>query len=994
MFLQKFRVALLLAIVLLVAVGAFAQTTGAIVGTVAQAGTPLPGVTVEARSPNLQGARVETTDAGGHFRLSLLPPGDYTVVASLSGFNTVTEKGVHVGLGSTVTLEVAISPAASERITVTGAAPVVDVTSSSTGTNVTSETMAALPVARNFTAVAQISPGTKTDASGTTVYGSTGAENEYVIDGLNTTGIRSGTDVKQLNFDFVQEVEVKTGGLPAEYGRTTGGMINAITKSGGNEFSGDVFGFDQPSGLRSSNATLTQRPHTAGSFTDDTLAPTSQLDYGLDTGGYFVKDRLWFFGAFDRNDQTRSNIRINSPLTIQPTPELPGGYSLPLGSTIDTKVKSQLFAGKLTLRATESQNLTLSLFGDPTKTSGALFGISGPPSTTQGTRKTGGSDYIGRYSGIFTTKFLVNAEAGHHHEDATISGAGTSIAQLIDQSVSPNVTSGGYGFFDNNTYDRDLAKLSATAFLSNHEFKVGGDYEKMQANVENFQGGAGQRIYKFKTSGGVVYYRHRYYVDDLASGFNASDPTTWKIALPQVAKPETKNNSLYAQDSWRVLPNFTVNGGIRWESQELIGRGGVVATKINDNWAPRLGVIWDVANNGRSKAYANAGRFYENIPMDINIRSFGGELVCFCYNFSPSAANLLPDPTAPKRSSVLGSGVTPVDPNLKGQYIDELLGGYEYEIRPNLAIGIKGTYRKLGRVIEDMLQVPITGAYAITNPGSGLGRESGFYNYEDSVVVPKAKRTYKGVELSANKRFSDNYQFFASYVWSRLEGNYDGTFQASTGQLDPNINSAYDYADFLVNNHGLLSNDRTHQLKFYGSYQFSGTSMLNGLDVGFSAHYASGTPLTAVGYSAGYANWEYYLTTRGAAGRGPADYEADFHLDYPIKMGTGRMSIIADVFNILDRQAKTALDQRYNRAQDGPCAGFVAICDATDVTANHSGLNAGGASLGGGGIATQKGTLTPVGSVNLANAPNPDFLKAGTAFTAPRTFRLGARYTF
>jgi hypothetical protein len=150
--------------------------------------------------------------------------------------------------------------------------------------------------------------------------------------------------------------------------------------------------------------------------------------------------------------------------------------------------------------------------------------------------------------------------------------------------------------------------------------------------------------------------------------------------------------------------------------------------------------------------------------------------------------------------------------------------------------------------------------------------------------------------------------------------------------------------------------------------------------------------LTAVGYSGGYQNWEYYLTTRGAAGRGPADYEADLHLDYPIKMGTGRISVIADVFNLLDRQAKTALDQRYNRAQDGPCAGFESICDATDV--NDTGINPGGAALGGGGVAVHPGTLTPIGTPNLASAPNPDFLKAGTSFTAPRTFRLGARFTF
>lgn len=981
---NKFRVATLFVSVLLFAFGAFAQTseTGAIVGTVAQAGTPLPGVTIEARSPNLQGTRTEVTDAQGHFRLSLLPPGDYTVTSTLSGFNTVTQNNVHVGLNRTVTLEVAMSVQASERITVTGAAPVVDVTSASTGVNVTSATMATLPIARNFTAVAQVAPGTKTDAAGTTVYGSTGAENEYVIDGLNTTNVRSGTEGKTLNFDFVQEVEVKTGGLPAEYGRMTGGLINAITKSGGNEFTGDVFGFDQPSSLRADNKTLTQHPFTSGSFTDDPAAPTKQLDYGIDAGGYFVKDRLWFFGAFNREDQTRSNYRINTTLVIPPAFGLPSGYTLALGSVVPTKITSDLFAGKLTLRATESQNLTLSIFGDPTTTSGALFGVNGPPTTTQGVRKTGGSDYIARYSGIFTTKFLVNGEVGHHHEDANLSGEGTSIPGLVDQTVSPNILTGGFGFFDSNKYDRDVAKLGLTTFLSTHEIKIGGDYEKMKADVQNFQGGAGQRIYK-RLKNGITYYRHRYYVDDLAPGFNQADPTTWKIALPQVAQPETKNNSLFAQDSWRMLTNLTISAGLRWESQQLIGRGGVTATKINDNWAPRLGIIWDVANNGRSKAYANVGRFYENIPMDINIRSFGGELVCFCYNFSADPAALAPDPATASlaRSSLLG-GATPVDPNLKGQYVDEMLGGFEYEVAPNLALGVKGTYRKLGRVIEDMLQVPITGNYIITNPGTGIGRESGFYDFTNTVVAPKAKRTYKGVEVSANKRFSNNYQFFASYLWSRLEGNYDGTFQASTGQLDPNINSAYDYADFLVNNNGLLSNDRTHTLKFYGSYQFSGASMLNGLDVGIAAHYASGTPLTATGYSQAYQNWEYYLTTRGALGRGPADYEADFHVDYPIKVGTGRMSIIADVFNILDRQAKTQLDIRYNRAQDAPCTGFIGTNGSADPC------------NGDGGFTTPNHTLTPNGRVDLANAPNPDFLKAGTQFTQPRTFRLGARYTF
>src|SRR5207247_10896302 len=191
MFVRKFQIALLLVLSLLLAVSAFAQTseTGAIVGKVTQNGTGLPGVTIEVRSPALQGVRTDVTDAQGNFRFSLLPPGDYSMNASLSGFNTVKQSNIRVGLGRVVTLDVTMAAAVSETITVTGAAPVVDVTSAASGANITAQTMQTLPIARNFVAAAQVAPGTGGDASGTTVYGSSGAENEYIIDGLNTTNV-------------------------------------------------------------------------------------------------------------------------------------------------------------------------------------------------------------------------------------------------------------------------------------------------------------------------------------------------------------------------------------------------------------------------------------------------------------------------------------------------------------------------------------------------------------------------------------------------------------------------------------------------------------------------------------------------------------------------------------------------------------------------------------------------------------------------------------
>src|ERR1700737_3999785 len=268
---RKFQVALLLVLSLIVVVGAYAQTStsGGIEGKVTdRSGAPLPGVTLEIKSPNLQGTKVAISDANGVFRFAFLPPGVYSLNATLTGFSPVQQQGVVVQLAHTVTLDVKMATAVSETITVTAAAPVVDVKSTVGGQNITSQTLQSLPIGRNFVNAAQVAPGTQTDAVGTTVYGSTGAENSYIIAGLNTTEMRSGLQGKQARVWFIQEVDTMTSGLPAEYGRMTGGTINAITKSGCNNYTGDVFGYDAAHALRSDNKTFTQRAGTEGSAGD------------------------------------------------------------------------------------------------------------------------------------------------------------------------------------------------------------------------------------------------------------------------------------------------------------------------------------------------------------------------------------------------------------------------------------------------------------------------------------------------------------------------------------------------------------------------------------------------------------------------------------------------------------------------------------------------------------------------------------------------------
>lgn len=960
-----------------------AQTTGRITGTILdRSGAPVPAAAITVSGPQLQGTLSATTNSNGLFRFPSLPPGTYRVRADLPGFKTVDRGNVVVGLDRSVELPLTLEVApTAETITVEAAGPVVDTSSTTTGVNATAELFTRIPVQRDFYGIARVAPGTQDDSIGATFYGSSGAENQYIIEGLNTTGVELGDKGKTLNFDFVQEIEVKSGGLPAEYGRMTGGLINVLTKSGGNEFHGSVFGFGEGGGLASDNETAVDLPNTTTSVLDTDY----KRDYGVELGGFLVKDRVWFFGAYNRVDEKQVRTVIRD-LTAPGAP--------PIGSEVPSEVSRNLFAGKLTWRASPNHSLTFSAFGDPTNREGQVFTfLAGPPSTFAGTRKSGSTDLVGRYDGTIGNSFLIRAMVGRHKEKDDFEGDGVTQVQYYDTRVSPNVVTGGFGFFQDQEFTRDVYRLDLTKFAGSHEIKLGGDIEDILALTDNYAAGAGQGIDIFQhAESGTVYYLHSYYVDDRAPGFDEDDPATWRIAVPQTVRPATLNRSLYLQDSWRIAKGFTLNAGVRWEAQKIKDRDGAASIELNDNWAPRVGFVWDPAGNGRGKVYANYGRFFESIPLDINIRSFGGELRCFCYNRDPSPSVIAGDPSLTEvvgpgtRSALLGNHITPVDPNLKGQYVDEFLIGGEYEVASNLALGAKFGYRNLGRVIEDFLVVA-EGDYFIANPGEGVGTDVTFYDGVSTAPAPKAERKNYSFELTARKRFADGWQLLASYVWSRLEGNYDGTFQNSSGQLDPNINSAFDYADFTVNAQGRLSMDRTHQLKLDGSYEIR-SGALDGLNFGLSTYWQSGLPMNAYGYSFGYGNWEHFLAPRGSLGRGPSDYEANLHVSYPVKLGErARLNLMVDVFNLLDRQAIVLLDERYNLGSDAFCAGIPdALCGD------------------GGGLKNRPGSVEPIGQLAdpRATATNPDFLRKGSEtsrpqpgnFTLPRSIRIGMRLTF
>jgi hypothetical protein len=973
------RILVLIVTMVVFASPLFAQTTGQVIGTVVDAqGGVLPGVTVSAMSPQLQGTRTAVTDSTGTFRFPTLPPGTYVIKATLSGFADAAQENVMVSLDKSASLNLKMQVAGvSQTVNVMASSPVVDTQSAAGGVTIDQAMMTQLPVQRSFYNLARIAPGVTNDNVGATMLGSTGAENKYIIDGVDSTGIMAGQQKKTMLLDFIDQVNIKTEGTNAEIGGATGGVIEAITKSGSNSFHGSGFLYGQGGGLIATNTTAALRPTT----TTTVSTINQQVDGGGTLGGYFIKDKLWFFGGYNPfHEQDLATV-------IRPIGTVPGTPGV--GSTVPLTINRNLYNVKLTYNVAQSQSLVFSVNGDPSKNEGNLFTISGPPSTWQGTFDSGAADYAVKYDGVFGSSWLLKGQFARHHELETYGGAGATTALSVDSTVNPNLRTGGFGAFEDHDFTRANYGADLTRYLGGHTVKGGFLYSKVDSLDLRYSGGAGQTITK-RISAGTIYYQHRYYVNDQVAGFSRTNPATWQIALPLSSEPINKNTAAYAQDTWRVMSNFTIEGGVRWEGRNLGDRFGNSVIDLKKNFAPRIGFTFDPTNDGKGKIFAHYGRYYEDIPTDINIRAFGGELQAQAYNFSPDASNTTPISGTPGKNALLGGSVEPVDPNLKGQYIDEFLIGVEREVAPNLSVGIKYNHRKLADVIEDFL-VPSEGTYFIANPGQGtLGQSLGFYD-GTSAPAPLATRTNDAVQLTATKRYSNNWQLIASYVWTKLEGNYDGTNQISTGQLDPNINSAFDYGDFLINSQGPLSNQRKHQIKVDGSYNVS-SGFLKNLQLGASTHWYSGLPLTAQGYSFAYSNWEYYLTPRGTLGFGPSVYEMDLHFGYPVKLGgSSSLMLQGDIFNVMNRQAITQLDNRYNLQSGGACSGIpAAICN------------------GDGGLLHAGATLNPVGQLAnpVATATNPDFLKAGAqvaaglsgvgpqGYTGQRALRLGVKITF
>lgn len=501
---------------LLVPTGIFAQTstTGNIEGTVTDStGAVVPGITVLVSGANLIRSQSATTNNEGNYRVGSLPPGKYTVlVEAVQGFGKYEATDVEVNLSKSSGVNITLSAAGSGVTTVDVVAGAnIDQTSNTTGENVTTEQFSNFPTQRTVQSIYTIAPTVTRsglrDASGRdrdpSVAGSSGPENNYILDGVNTTDPAFGGGGANLPFEFVQEVEVKTGAFGAEYGLSTGGIFNVITKSGSNEFRGDAFIYYTGKKF--------VRQTKNFSFTGSAPDGFSEYDAGFDLGGPIVKDKLWFFGAF--NPQRRTNNSLTQTFR-QP---------------VENKITTPFYSGKITYGINNNNTFNFSTFSDITKREGFLggtgFGVD--PNSFLGLVKTGGTNYAFRLNSTFNQNFVAEFSVGLHFQrnDTTPNASVASSPNTLDTFAILNSN----GTIATPTQSGVLASSTAVGFVD-YVFAPGGRLQRnftrggfgavstqtrdRYESAARFQSIFRQHTFKY----GLELYRNKYNLDTQSTG--------------------------------------------------------------------------------------------------------------------------------------------------------------------------------------------------------------------------------------------------------------------------------------------------------------------------------------------------------------------------------------------------------------------------------------------------------------------------------------------
>ena len=665
---------------------ATAQTTGGIEGHVAElGGGPISGAILEATSTPR--CKVSVRPCQGPMADSVsreFPPGAYRIQAKLEGFETGTaDASVPLDGTVVVSLDVEVGDKEGGRRLGGGASDrrYIDDDRHELPERTDRAASHGTKLRRHHPSESRRNdrPGRDAGAlSCPSIYGATSVENQWIVDGVDTTNVIKGFQGKAINTEFVEEVQVKTGGYQAEYGRALGGVINVVTKSGGNALRGDAFVYHDRSAWQA------QQVVPAGLvLTGMRVADYTKTDFGFDLGGPIVQDRLWFFLAASRVDQPGHVARYDD------TPLVSASQRFPLDAT------DSLYSGKLTWKAGTGTTVIFTAFSDPTTNSGAggadprqgsfaVREITNPdPGTWESTRHIGGTGRQPPPGAALRGTAFSTLQAARHRDRYELlpAGAGDAVRfedwtcmggtpdEPCERPPGPNFVTGGLGAVqgatNRNGSTRDQIRGDVTLFLGPHELKLGGDVQReTTTSVTAFSGG--QLVQQFNETG-RAYYAHSFFAK------SRTDLTP----ADSVSEPRTINAGAFLQDSWRPLPGLTVNAGLRWDRQDISDyrRQTVILTEV---WQPRVGVVWDPRGDGKTKVYAFAGRFSYGLPTDLSVGAFGDFKFTRTFNFDP--VGLTHDPSVPDHARpILPSGgfAEPVDAGIAGGYQDELTVGLE-----------------------------------------------------------------------------------------------------------------------------------------------------------------------------------------------------------------------------------------------------------------------------------------------------------------------------
>ena len=817
---------------------------------------PVPEVRIRVTGPSLQGIRTTQPDRQGFFQVLALPAGSYRVRLERIGFRPVVVDSVLVRIGSTTNLGVVtIEPEAVElgEITVSAQRLSVDPANTTVGANVDASTYNALPVGRDYRSVVAFLPHANTSyfpGDPVNIGGATGLENAYFIDGVNVTDVHLDPPASDfvLPYNFLRTVEVKEGGYGAGYGRAIGGTVNAVTYSGGNAFEGSVFTFF-------TGDALTGGPKIG--LSDEQSSAFTNYDVGARIGGPIVRDRLWFSTAYNPQVETADR-------------------AVPGFAGFQDRLRRHIYAAKLLWRATVSTNVELLLFGDRSthhEVSASFFAIGvdsveNPDPYRRFTRGSHTSRSV-RLTHELGTRGLVEisvARATSYTQEGAETARGDTEPLYFDFLTS--TLSGGVGVKESPRDARTSAALRGTLELGAHTLVAGAEYEDNRFSDVSF--------------------------------FNnvlRKDTTLWVQDSGLV--PGTVHNrvpTLYLEDAWRIGPRLTVNAGLRWATEFLIGSAGT-AQIFRDEWQPRLGAAWQIGRLGTQRVFGSWGIFYQQLPLDF---AFGfyvpyPEFNTF-FSSDPRVAGVTPDSV---RSISTDPSQYPNIPGLRVEHHREVTLGYERLLGPNFKVTARGIRRDLLSAFGNGLDTANALYFVVGVPGQGA-----------LSFLPKFRRSYTALELSAEWAGRQGIEAHCSYVLSRSYGNYSGFYISDYGVAGPGNLGGVQTASQRKNSTGLLPNDRTHVLKLSGAYPFA-----FGLTTGLFFTWQSGTPLNEFGLNS-YTR-ATFLVPRGSAGRTPAIWDLNLRFAYPFTLAHGmRARTTLDWLHIGSPRRAVWLDQLHYASED------------------------------------------------------------------------------